>query len=260
MANQSILRAAQILSLFSLARPQLSTSEIAREMGLPVSTVHGLVRSLVQTGYMTQASDSREYRLGLRLTELGALHMASLEINQKASYPAFYLAQETGFFASVGVYDKGSVVITFSTNPLRTGPDRPHLGNRLPAYCTSIGRSVLAFLSPDERRDYFEGVKLIKYTPKTKTDRKLILEEIESAHKRGYAVARQEYRLDLAHIAAPIFRAKGEVVGGISLSSDPLSMSETGEEELAQKVMNAAAHISSLMGHQPNPLFRSEDD
>lgn len=250
MSNQSIARAAKILSLFSLMRPQLKVSVIAREMGLPVGTIHGLVRSMVENGLLTQSGDGREYRLGLRLIELGALEMATLEINQKAAIPANYLAHETGFIVRVGVIDRLTVIITYSSLPMTRGPTGPDLGTPVRAHCSSIGRSVMAFLPEDKQKELVDKTEFVKYTSHTISERESLLAELEATRERGHSVVMNELILNLTSIGAPIFGADGNPVGGISINADSFKLTEPEIKKYARMVMDTAAQISIYMGYR----------
>ncbi len=249
MPNQSIQRGARILSLFSYSRPRLKVSQIAREIGLAVGTAHGLVRTLEQEGFLSQDPRTREYRLGMRLHELGSIHLATLEINQKAAIPLSYLARETGLVGRLGVLERGVIVVTLDTLPLSKSSVAPFVGAAAPAYCTSMGRAILAQLPEDELLAYLDRVKLVKYTPRTITDRQALLEEIAITRQRGYSLSLQEFLVNLDSVGAPIFTQGGQVTGGLSLNGEPRLVSEANLQDLARRVMDTAGEVSRHMGH-----------
>lgn len=257
MANQSIQRAAQILSLFSMARPQLKLTYIAKELRLPVGTVHGLVRTLEEEGFLAQDPPTREYRLGLRLHLLGSIQMATLEFNQRAAGPMNYLARQTDLVARTGILSSGTIVITMSTFPLTNGVAGPYLGVQTPAYCTSLGRAILAFLPPEEAGRELERVEFVRYTPKTIVDREALLAELGVVRERGYAVVHQEFEMHMSTVGAPIFGAGSGPVAAISVSGDPARLAGPEGEGLARRVMETAAEISGYLGHSLTPRFRS---
>ncbi len=260
MANQSIQRAAQIMALFSYARPRLRVTQIAREVGLAVGTVHGLVRTLEQEGFLSQDQQTREYRLGMRLHELGSIHMATLEINQKAAIPLSYLARETGLVGRVGVLERGAIVVTLDTLPLSTASVAPFIGAAAPAFCTSMGRAILASLPTGELEDYFRRASLVKYTPKTVVDRQALTTELEATRQRGYSLSLQEFLPNLDSVGAAITGEGGRVVGALSLNGEPKLVSEADMAGLAQKVMDTAGEISRYLGHYRylEPRFQKE--
>lgn len=249
MANQSIRRAARILSLFSYSRPQMGVSEIAKEVGMPVGTVHGLVRTLEGEGFLAQEPKSRKYRLGMRLHELGSIHVATLEINQKATIPLGYLARDTGLVGRLGVLERDVLVVTLDTMPMGGSYTAPYIGAAAPAYCTSMGRAILAFMAPEEVEDYLERVDLVKYTPHTITDADELRAELAISRERGYSLSRQEFLLNLDSIGVPIFKEGGQVCGALSLNGEPENLDPSELPNLARKAMDAAGEISRYLGH-----------
>jgi len=249
MAIQSIQRAVEMLALFSLSRPRLKVAQIAKELDLPVGTAHGVVRTLVEMGLMRQDPHSKEYGLGLRLLEFGTIQMGTLEINQKAAVPARYLARDTNLVVHIGVFEWDALIVTYSTSPLMSRENRPFLGMRLPVYCTSIGRAILANLPDSDAESYLERVDRVQYTPKTLTDSRKIIEELKNTRQIGYSVVIQELLLTLCSMGAPILGANGEVVGGISLNGDPNIMQQAGFPALGQTLMETAAEISNSFGY-----------
>ena len=258
MANQSIQRAAKILSLFSYAQPLLGVSRIAKELDLPVGTVHGLVRTLENEGFMAQDKRTRKYRLGMKLHELGSMHLATLELNQKATIPLSYLARDTGLVGRLGVLERDVLVVTLDTSPLGQASVAPYVGAAAPAYCTSMGRAILAFLPAEEARAHLARVKLVRYTPHTLVDPKALLAELAETKKRGYSLSKEEFLLNLESIGAPIFDETGDVCGALSLNGEPRSITRGDLPALARKVLNMASEISRYIGHYQylDPRFK----
>lgn len=235
--------------MFSYSRPRLKVSQIAREIGLAVGTVHSLVRTLEQEGFLSQDPRTREYRLGMRLHELGSIHLATLEINQKAAIPLSYLARETGLVGRLGVLERGVIVVTLDTLPLSKSSVTPFVGAAAPAYCTSMGRAILAQLPEEELLAYLDRVKLVKYTTRTIVDRQALLEEIAITRQRGYSLSLQEFLVNLDSVGTPIFSQGGQVAGGLSLNGEPRLVSEANLQDLARRVMDTASEVSRHMGH-----------
>ena len=105
---------------------------------------------------MAQDRRTRKYRLGMRLHELGSMHLATLELNQKATIPLSYLARDTGLVGRLGVLERDVLVVTLDTSPLGNGSVAPYVGAAAPAYCTSMGRAILAFMPEAEAVSHLE--------------------------------------------------------------------------------------------------------
>lgn len=251
MTVQSVQRALQILSFFSHRQPALGISELSRLMDLPKGTVHGLARTLVDHGFLSQDEQTRKYRLGLKIHELGIVLSGTLELNQKAAGPCHQLSKKTGLLSRIGIWDGGSVVITLNTHP-NPMPVLPHqVGPRIHAYCSAIGKAILAFLDDKTLKQYMAKTKITAFTPNTITVKKKLMEELKTIRLQGYATDREEAVQGMGCIGAPIFDRQGRVAGALSLSGNVNRVLDDHAETLAGEILATAAEISGLFGYYP---------
>jgi IclR family KDG regulon transcriptional repressor len=250
---QSVNRALSLVGLFTRGSPHLGITEMSKTLGLPKPTVHGLVRTLVKQGFLRQDPHTRKYRLGLKIYELGIVLAGSLEINQKGAGAAYQLAKQTGLVSRIAIWDLDSALLTVNIEP------RSHLffvhqiGPRIPAYCSAIGKALLAFLELKEFQDYLERVKLKPLTANTITRKVQLLKEIEETRRRGYSVDREENLLGLVCIGTPIFGLNGRLEGGMSLSGDAKVIYK-GMKTLLPQLLKTGKEISRSLGHFPESL------
>jgi IclR family transcriptional regulator, KDG regulon repressor len=251
MSIQSVDRALQILALFSHRSPVLGVTEISRAVGLSKGTVHGLIRTLLQQRFLQQDSATRKYRLGLKIYELGIILSGTLEINQKAAGPLNQLSKETLLECRVAIWDGDSMVITSSVHP-RPRAVLPHqFGPRVHAYCSAIGKTVLAFLDAEQIDSYLQRTVFVAFTPSTVTDRQLLAQELELTRRRGYAIDREEAVQGLSCIGAPIFQRSGEIAGAISVSGNTQRVLGEKSDVFIGALLKTAAEISRYMGYYP---------
>ncbi|MCJ8501236.1 IclR family transcriptional regulator [Desulfatitalea alkaliphila] len=251
MAIQSVDRALQILNLFSHRVPVLGVTEISRAVGLSKGTVHGLIRTLLQQGFLQQDSATRKYRLGLKIYELGIIWAGTLEINQKSAGPMNQLAKETLLECRLAIWDGDSMVITSTVHP-RARAVLPHqFGPRVHAYCSAIGKAVLAFMDDAQVERYLKRTQFTAFTPNTVTDRQQLLEDLVQTRQRGYAFDREEAVQGLSCIGAPIYQRSGQVAGALSVSGGTQRVMGDKMEGFALALMNTAAEISRYMGYFP---------
>ncbi|WP_054032762.1 IclR family transcriptional regulator [Desulfatitalea tepidiphila] len=252
MSIQSVDRALQILALFSHRCPVLGVTEISRALDLSKGTVHGLIRTLLQQGFLQQDLPGRKYRLGLKIYELGIILAGTLEINQKSAGLINQLAKSTQRVVRVAIWDGDSMVITSDAHP-RPRAVLPHqFGPRVHAYCSAIGKAVLAHLGEDQVKQYLQRTELIAFTDMTITDPENLLADLEATRRRGYAIDRQEAVQGLVCIGAPVFQRDGQVAGSISLSGAAQRMDEGKIEELAEELVKTTAEVSRYMGYLPD--------
>jgi DNA-binding IclR family transcriptional regulator len=250
MSIQSLIRAAEILGLYTNARPVLGISEMAQLLGLAQPTVHGLVKTLVLVGFLEREEESRKYRLGHRLYELGTLMTESLEITQKAAPVAQRLAAQTGLYCRVAIRRGDSVLVTTLAYTKEAGTNMHEIGPSVPAYCNALGKAILAHLAPQELDIYLKKNPLIAYTPYTITDKEKLKGELKEYRKKGYFITRQELRLGRSGLAAPIFQRGGILVGAMSISGDPADVLDSRQKVLAAQIIAAAGEVSNSMGYR----------
>jgi DNA-binding IclR family transcriptional regulator len=249
---QSIDRAMEMLLLFTQSRPTLGITEISHDLGLAKGTVHGLVRTLAKAGFLQQDLESRKYRLGLKIYELGMILASTMEITNKASGPTSQLAKRTGLVAKVAIWDGDSVLLVLYIDPRAHSLFTHQIGPRIPGYCSALGKAILAHLKPEELDAYFDRTPLIPYTATTIVDRKALMADLEEIRKKGYAVDREETVLGFECIGAPIAGRTGGVEAAISLSgsADQLFPEQTEKREaLVKQLLIAAGQVSRALGY-----------
>ena len=220
--SQSLERGLLILSAFRDDRPLIGTSELARELGLGVSTTHRYIATLARLGYLDQDPATRRYRLGLRVVDLGFAAINSMEIRQIASPHLQRLSNETGFTVNMAILDGTEVVYVDRYRSTRPGQRQIdlnlHVGARLPAHCTSLGKAMLAHLDPDERRRTVDSLTLAPLGPNTLVSAAALSAELDRVRASGLAVNNEELAYGLRSIAVPVHGGMGEVVAAINLS------------------------------------------
>jgi DNA-binding IclR family transcriptional regulator len=251
MSIQSVDRALRILTLFSNRNPVLGVTEISQALELSKGTVHGLIRTLLRQGFLQQDRPSRKYRLGLKIYELGIILAATMEINQKAAGPINQLAKATQLVVRVAIWDGDSMVITSDAHP-RPRAVLPHqFGPRVHAYCSAMGKAVLAFLREEELAAYLQRTELVAFTPSTVIEKVRLLVDLEATRCRGYSIDREEAVQGMACLGAPVFQHEGSVAGAISISGGVARILNDKMEHLTEELLKTAAEISRYMGYFP---------
>lgn len=251
MAIQSVSRAMDILSLFGPGRPLMGITEMALALDLRKATVHGLVRTLEAGGFLEQDPDSRKYALGLRIYELGIVMAGNMEINQKGAGLTQLLAGETNHMCRLGLWYNDAVIVVLNALPSESGSLSYQFGPRVPAYCTALGKAILAFLPPGELDGYLERNELVRRTPYTITDQAELRADLQETARRGYSIGNREVITAQAGLGAPIYGRGGVVLGALTLSDSAERLMADGVEERATRLLSTAAAISRAMGHYP---------
>jgi IclR family transcriptional regulator, pca regulon regulatory protein len=255
--SQSLERGLSVLSIFKGDRALLGTTEIARELGLGVSTTHRYIATLARLGYLEQDPTSRRYRLGFRVVDLGFAAINSMEIRQIASPHLQRLSNDTGFTVNMAILDGTEIVYVDryrSTRPGQTQIDlNLHVGARLPAYCTSLGKALLAYLNPDERRRLVDSMTFTPMGPNTFSTVAALNSELDNVRLNGLAASNEELAYGLRSIAVPVRGASGEVVAAINLSFHT-SMGATSMAEMVSRygppLRKTASSVEARVGYR----------
>ena len=254
MGIQSVDRAITILSLFTHRRPRLGITEISDALKLPKGTVHGLVRTLLNSGFLQQDLETRKYQLGLKIYEMGIILAGNLEINQKGVGPANKLAKNVRLITRIAIWDGDSALTTVNIDPLSDSHFVYQIGPRIPAYCSSLGKALLAFLNDEERDAYLRRIELVPYTPKTIVQKDRLLRELKKTRQRGFSIDQEETVSGLFCIGAPVYGRNGQLEAAVSLSGSPDRFQNQQMKTLCEKLLKTAGEISLLLGYLPEAL------
>lgn len=244
-------RAIQILSCFDDDNVERGVSEVAQAVGLHKATVHRIMMTLLNSGFLERASDGERYRLGLRLAEMGLAVMRRLDYRREAIPHMQALQEQFGETCDLSILSRGEVLcleVVQSRQPLQIAA-RP--GQRLPAHCTASGKVFLAFLPPDELAQALSGL-LRSYTSNTITAPERIREQLAQIRARGYGLDNGEYEAGVRAVAAPIRDDTGKVVAVISIPGPADRMDADRVAQIAAALIAATGDISAHMGWQPN--------
>jgi DNA-binding IclR family transcriptional regulator len=250
MNIQSVQRATDIISLFCKAPGRLGITEIATALKLNKGTVWGLVTTLEQQQFLQQDAATRKYGVGPRLFELGMVYVGGLEINAKGARLVQGLADRTKLEARIGIWDNGSVLITFLAVPRSEDQISHQIGPRVPAHCSAIGKALLANIGPAQLREYLPTAELLRHTRGTIVNRDTLRADLEATRERGYSISREEMIPGLAALGAPIFGRSRELVGAISISAAPRVVLGKRLERFSDELTRTASDISREMGYK----------
>jgi IclR family pca regulon transcriptional regulator len=256
--SQSLERGLAILGCFTPERPVLGIADIADELGMSRSTTHRYVITLVALGYIEQCA-SRKYRLSLRVTDLGMAVLNSTGLREHSHNYLEELRQRTSFTVNLSVLDGDEILYVDRARSFRRGQHEIdfniRLGSRLPTYCTSMGKLLMAHLPEPQRRELLGEIKLAKRGPNTITNKKALRTELDEVLGAGFAVNNEELAPGLHSISAPVRNETREVIAAVNMAAH-ISMISLDElvDALRPHLVSTADRISSRLG------YRREDE
>jgi len=243
---QSVARAIQILECFNQYK-ELGVSEISKMMELHKSTTFGLISTLENYNFLEQNKDTGKYKLGNEIFRLGTkvntdlLCIASPYLNDLV-----IRCQET---VNLVAHDDCTVLYLKKVESPHSMRICTKDGEKLPIYCTAVGKAILAYLEDDEINDIMSRIKFVKFTDKTITDMDAFLQQLKKVRQRGYAEDFEELEIGLVCVAAPIFDHLNKPIAGISVSGPATRMTDKLRLEIAEILHKYTLEISRKLGY-----------
>ena len=214
-ADSGLERAAAILGAFDPAHRELTLAALVTRCGLPRSTTHRTAARMIQLGWLEKPAN--RYRIGNRLFEIASVAPIRLELREAALPFLQDLHQATKFTAQLGVLEGTQVLVVDKITGHRAMPMLSQVGGMIPAYCSALGRAILAYSQPAVIESALAG-PLPARTPRTLTSKVAIIRELTAVPERGWATEREEGNIGVSCVAAPIFGPLGEVAAALSVT------------------------------------------
>ena len=235
----SVKKALRILECFMTTSPEMTLTQLSRELNMPKSTLLNLIRTLEESGYVYRVRQSQSYRLGYKIMELGYSMRSAFPIVQFALPLMEELQSATGEFVYLTTHIDNRVLYLECVYPQKRTVGYSITGKTLPMHCTGCGKAMLSHMDEGEVRQIIDRWGLKRFTPNTITDPDRLREELALSRERGYAIDNEEETLGVRCVATAIRNGQGRPVGAISIQGTTMSM--TGE-----RVVEYAALIASV--------------
>lgn len=250
---QSIDRVFDIVEALSSVPQGMKLSDLASAINLHISTAHRLVTSLSELGYARKDPASGKYRLTLRMFEIGSRVSDVLSLLPVSKQFLDELANTSQEAVHLVERDGDDVVYLYKSEPYQHMVRMASsVGWHNPMYCTGVGKSILAFLSPQEIKDIWNRTDIRPYTEHTFTDLPALEEELAKIRKVGYALDNEEHDYGVRCVAAPIFNCNGLPVGAVSVSAPISRIDDVVIERIYPQLLALTREISRILGYTGN--------
>ena len=248
-------KALRVLMLFRPEQPEWGVTAVAREVEMPKSTVYRILRVLQQHGFLSQDADTRRFRLGLAVLELGRRAHEGLEL-RRIALPIMErvaaLSGETVLLQVVG--PDGDRVVCVERVQARQGLRLIlEVGTTAPIYAGCSSKVLLAFMSDDAIEQVLSR-PLVPVTSHTMTDPEQIRAELTKIRHDGYAISYQETDEGVAGVSVPIRDHLDRVVAGLSISGPITRVNEATISDTIALALDGAEQIAQRLGHTPARL------
>lgn len=239
-----------VIRAFTRDSPTLTLSEVAGSANLTPATARRCLLTLIELGYVMQSG--RNFLLRPKVLELGAAYLDSMNIEMLTRTHLEELARRTGDSAALTVLDGNDIVYVARASVRTLMRLEAHVGSRLPAYPTSMGRVLLAGLSRERLQRYFDEVAFTALTEKTVTDPARLMKLIDDCRRAGYSAVEDELDYGVVAVAVPVFDQRRRVVAALNSSSHSRKTTKAKlVRERLSMLQEASREISSELQRVP---------
>jgi IclR family transcriptional regulator, pca regulon regulatory protein len=236
---EGLIRGLEVLTCFDADTPRITPSELGVRLNISRAAARRYLLTLVHTGYLE--SDGRYYQPTVKVLALGQAYSGSAQLPRVVGPYLQRLTRELHFSTNCAVLEGNEAVYVARVNVPRSIVTGFEPGMRLQATTSAAGRVMLAYQSEESLRGWLASAKLVTFTPKTQTDKQLLVQELTRVRSQGYELIESMYEIGLRGIAVPMRNRNGTVVAALSVSMAASSCSEKEALALCLGPLQAAA-------------------
>ncbi|MBC2769388.1 IclR family transcriptional regulator [Pusillimonas minor] len=237
-------RGLRILAEFSRQTPTLTAPDLARRLQVPRTTVFRLLVTLENLGFVERLNNGRDYQLGTAVLRLGFEYLASLSITDLSRPILERLRNETGYSSNLVIRDARDIVYVQKVAPSSVFSSSVHIGTRLPAHATVLGRVLLSHHTLGQLQQLYPEEHLQAHGPNTPGTVHDLFRLLQTDKSRGYVLEEGFFESNISTIAAPVFDDTGKVTAALGLTVPAVHIPDTDRDILVAKVVSAARELS----------------
>ena len=218
-ADGTVGKALEVLDAVAAFERPVKFTELQEKSPYPKATLYRLLQTLTNQNLLSHDGETGTYTLGLRLIRLAHTAWETASLAPIARPFIERLAAETGESVHLAQLDNGQVIFVDKIKATDRFETLAQVGKVAPAYCTGVGKAMMAFLSPKRLEIVLRQQSFFAYTPATHRSVETLLAELDTVRREGIAFDRQEHEEGINSIAAPIFISNGRVIGALSVAT-----------------------------------------
>jgi DNA-binding IclR family transcriptional regulator len=241
----SLAKGLKVLEALSECKA-LTVSQVASRLAINRATSHRLLATLRELGYAEKDENDRYY-LTLKVLEMGMGISVHSEVSRIARLYMQELSLAFNETVNLGYFDGRDIFHLDKIDSKEILRMDSELGSRAPAYCTALGKAVLAFLPAEELNDYLARTKLHAFTENTVTSKKQLRKELDEIRKNGFSRDHEELAYGLRCVAVPVFDHSDRPSYAISLSGPSMRMTEDRVQAMQVKIQQVSRRLSQKM-------------
>lgn len=256
MVNQAVKsaeRALEVIEALTQAPRGLTFTELCGELGLPKSSAHGLLATMVAHGFLQVDDVTRRYMLGIRVWEAGQAYLATADLERVARPAMETIRDELNEIVQLAILDGTENVYVAKVDPDQALTLASRVGARIPAHTTALGKALLAGLDDAELRRRYDGQTFTRFTDTTIGSADELVTELTSVRRNGYAIDRGEYTPGVFCVGVPVHDHTGAVRAGMSVSVPEVRMSAALRRRMIDTLRRHGGEVSARLGYRPAP-------
>jgi len=244
-----VQRAVRLIRHVAEGNPVLNMSETAKVLKINRTTLLRLLHTLEAEGFVERRPSGAGYQVGLSLLEVGARALFSQDLVQVAVPVLTRLAETLQLSAHLGVLDGADVLYLVRRTPNTPLASNIRVGSRLPAHATTMGRMLLAFMTPVELETRYAGRELERFSEHTSTTLPALKAKAEKDRRAGIAWSEAHFERGIGSAAVPVLDFAGTPLGAINVSGPVGAFADEARRRIIEKELRAAgAEISRRLG------------
>lgn len=237
-------KALEVLDSVAAVGGPVRFSDLLADSPFPKATLYRLLQTLTHQNMLSYDPMRQTYSLGMRLVRLAHTAWAQSSLAPLARPHLDRLSSALGETIHLAQLDQGQVLYVDKRNAAQPVEMFSSAGKVGPAYCTGVGKAMMAFLPDDALQQAMVRQSFHRFTPHTYTTPEELSAELEAIRARGFAFDREEHEPGIICVAAPILSDRGRAIGAISITSTLMRTSLHSLEQLAPQLMDVAGHIA----------------
>lgn len=238
-------KALDVLDMVAAAGHPVRFTELLATAAYPKATLYRLIQTLTHQGMLSFDPDRQTYALGVRLVRLAHTAWSTSSLAPIARPYLDELSAETGETIHLAQMDNGQVLYVDKRNAAKPVEMFAQAGKVGPAYCTGVGKAMLAFLSDEALDRAVQRQSFHRFTPHTLDSPGKLRAELEAIRHRGHAFDREEHEPGIICCAVPILTRSGRVIGALSVTSTTTRTTIDALEQGAARIKDTAARIAA---------------
>jgi IclR family pca regulon transcriptional regulator len=242
----SLARGLGVIRSFDMQNPEMTLTQVAKRTGLTRAGARRFLLTLTELGYVKK--DQRLFSLTPKILELGYAFMASAPLSLSARPIVEWVTEQTSESCNMGVLDRDDMVNVAHTGPRGIVMVNVHVGARIPAAYTAVGRAILAFIPDADLEAYMARLQLKPLTSFSLTSKTALRAELMRVRSQGYAFVDRELHEGMRTLGVPVFNIAGDVAAAVNITNHAVTVpKEKIIKDCLPALQQAAADLQKLL-------------